>query len=148
MKTNHFTSILLQKMLLLPFAFLFFSCSSSIYDPMKRKGLVPLHKEISGSYENTIITRNDREVKLSSIFALAKNDSVVEIKTVKNRLVVTFIDSLQAKRHKVFEGKFKKRYFQFHLEYDTVLVPPLMATIHENRVRLSQDENRLRNAQS
>lgn len=125
-------------MLLLPLTLLLLSCS--VQNSMDRKGLVPLHKKITGNFQNSIIVEPDREVRLSRFFELNDKDSIVQINSVKNKLVVSFIDSLGAKHHKVFEGKFKKKYFQFHLKYDTVLVPPLVATIDELRVRLSLDE--------
>ena len=141
MKTNHplKSTAVLFRMMLLSLTLLLLSCS--VQDSMKRKGLVQLHKKMAGNFQNTIMVEPDREVRLSQFFKLNEKDSIVQINSVKNKLVVTFIDWLGAKHHKVFEGKFKKKYFQFHLEYETVLVPPLGVTINEDRVRLSLDEN-------
>lgn len=141
MKTNHsFKSSPLHKKILLPlFALLFFSCS--VQDSMKRKGLVNMNRKISGSYQNATLSGTGREVRLSRFFYLDNKDSIVEINSIKNRLVVSFIDSTGLKRHKVFEGKFKKKYYQFHLGYNTLLVPPLVASLYEDRVRLSLNEN-------
>lgn len=133
MKTQFFS-----KLLVLSLSMIMFSCASE--DNFKRKGLINVNRKISGTYQNTTISKYDTKVKLSNFFELFESDSVVEIKTQKNMLIVGYIDS-KGRHYKTFQGKFRNKFFQFYLNYDTLLFPPLIATIQERRVRLSLNEN-------
>lgn len=117
--------------------FLLTSCSS--VHSIKRKELINIHKNISGSFMNS--NNSGNKTKLSFFFDLKDRDSITEISTKKNLLIVAFIDELGGKHYKTFEGKFRRKYFQFHLIYETSLYPPILLLFQENRVRLSIDKD-------
>lgn len=132
-------SFLFLKIFFTLFIFLLISCSSQ--DSFKRKGLVNIHKKIHGSYKNSTISSSSCKIKLSRFFDLTEADSIIEINSQKNILIVAFMDELGKKHYKTFEGKFRRKFFQFHLEYETNLYPPILLTFQENRVRLSIDKD-------
>lgn len=139
MKTNFFTiGNFMPKVLLLLFSALLFSCSAQ--DSFQGKDLVEMDKKISGSYQNSS-SEGSINGKLWQFFNLKQNDSVVEINSVKNKLFVGFIDGSGDKHVITFEGKFRKKFFQFDLDYKTLLVPPLLMSIERRQVRLSIDKD-------
>ncbi|MEC4003062.1 hypothetical protein OX283_000190 [Flavobacterium sp. SUN052] len=115
------------------------SCSS--VDSFKRKELVNIHKNISGNFTNSTLSENGRTTKITKFFDLKDSDSIVQIQSKRNTIFVCFFDVLGGKHYKTFEGKFKRKFFQFYLDYDTNLYPPIFITTHKNRVRLSINQD-------
>lgn len=128
-----------RKALLLVLPVLLFSCSAE--DSFRSTDLVEIKKGAFGSFRNTTITEYNRQVKLSSFFNLNQSDSIVEINSQKNKLIVGYIDFLGAKHYQAYEGKSRSKFFQFYLRYDTVLVPPLFIRIEKEQIRLSIDKD-------
>lgn len=117
------------------------SCKSS--QEVKKipyRNLERLHSKIAGDFSNSVITQGGYKVKLSRFFRLYETDSVTAINSNKNQITVTFYDYLGKKGYKTFEGKFNRKFFQFHLDYETTTLPPLLIQHQEDRIRLSLDK--------
>jgi hypothetical protein len=129
-----------RKSLMVLLLFSIVSCKTSQeVKKIPHRNLEQLNKKISGAFCNSVITQSGYEVKLSRFFRLYETDSVTAINSNKNQITVTFYDYLGKKRYKTFEGKFTRKFFQFHLDYETTTLPPLLIQHQEDRIRLSLD---------
>jgi len=118
---------------------LLFSCSTE--DRFQRKDMVNLKRKISGNYSNSSVKKRDYQPKLFSFFNLKKEDSVVGINTEKNKLYVNYLDASGKKHCMAFDGKFKRKSFEFYLEYKTILAPPILISTQKQKIILTLNNN-------